>query len=647
MKKELFVSGRLCLFGEHSDWAGAQRLINGTLEKGMAIVSGIEQGIHAWIEKSDRFDIYSFIDNEKIEFHQNLEVKELRNVAIEGGVFSYMAGVASYMKENYQVGGVKIVIDSMTMPIKRGLSSSAAVCVLVAKAFNILYNLNMSTYGIMQAAYCGEQRTPSRCGRLDQACAFGTKTVAMVFDGSDIEVEQIKVKGEFYWGFANLNANKDTIKILADLGKCYPFAQNEMERKVQRALGEKNREIIQRALLYFRTGNHEALGRLMTEAQEVFDQEVAPACPEQLTAPILHAVLEDPVVKKYTYGIKGVGSQGDGTVQFLAKDKEAQEKLLRYFEEEKGMKAYGFTICQQRKIRRAIIPVAGLGTRVFPETLIVKKEFFPIVDRDNLVKPLILLLLKELDDAGIENICIVIGEEDKKVYEEFFDKAISDEYYTKLSSKMQECNDFIKKISGKVEFVVQKECRGFGHAVLQCRKFAHEEPVLLLLGDTVYQSNIDISCIEQLIKAYEKTGKMTVGLSKVPFEETGNYGIVTGRWEDADERFLNVEKIYEKPSSAAKEELGIEMSGGEREYYMFFGNYILTPEVFTTLEKNVKSNATVFGEIQLTNALDEVRAKCGMMAYRIEGEAFDIGNPSAFRRTVSRFGIEKGSCETS
>lgn len=346
MKKEIFVSGRLCLFGEHSDWAGAQRLINGTIEKGMAIVSGIEQGIHAWVEKSDNFDVYSIIDGEKLEFHQSMEVNKLRHIAEEGGTFSYMAGTASFIKENYHVGGVKIMIDKMTIPMKRGLASSAAVCVLVAKAFNILYKLNMSTLEIMQVAYCGEQRTPSRCGRLDQVCAYGMKTVVMVFDGIETEVSQLTVKGVFYWVYADLNANKDTIKILSDLGKCYPFAKNELEWNVQEALGRKNRKIVEKAIDYFRSGDVESMGKLMIESQNLFDKKIAPACPEQLTAPILHSVLSDPIVKQYTYGAKGVGSQGDGAVQFLAKDKEAQKCLMHYLLHEKGMNAYSLMIRQ-------------------------------------------------------------------------------------------------------------------------------------------------------------------------------------------------------------------------------------------------------------------------------------------------------------
>ena len=149
-----------------------------------------------------------------------MDSEKLINIASEGGFFSYVAGVASYINDNYSVGGVKINVTRMDLPLKSGLSSSAAICVLVARAFNRLYNLKMNVQGEMQAAFRGEQRTPSRCGRLDQACAYGVKPVLMGFDGVEISSRPLRVGSTFYWVIANLMASKDTIKILADLHKC-------------------------------------------------------------------------------------------------------------------------------------------------------------------------------------------------------------------------------------------------------------------------------------------------------------------------------------------------------------------------------------------------------------------------------------------
>ncbi len=123
----------------------------------------------------------------------------------------------------------------MTLPLKSGLSSSAAICVLVCRAFNKLYNLKLSTMGEMNVAYVGELRTASRCGRLDQACAFGVRPVLMTFDGEEIDVNRLNVKRDLHWVFADLNASKDTVKILKDLNNAFPFADGEKERAIRLA----------------------------------------------------------------------------------------------------------------------------------------------------------------------------------------------------------------------------------------------------------------------------------------------------------------------------------------------------------------------------------------------------------------------------
>lgn len=346
MKLKLFVPGRLCLFGEHTDWAGKYRSMNADIVPGASIVTGIEQGIYAEVEKSTIFEMTSEAPEIKDvwqDFNCQMEEQELKGIAKSGSFFSYCAGVASYMLEWYKVGGVKITLHSMTLPMKSGLSSSAAICVLVARAFNQLYHLNLNTMGEMNIAYLGELRTSSRCGRLDQACAFGVKPNLMTFDGEEVEVRTLKLGGPFYWVFADLCAKKDTIKILRDLNRGFPFASNEMEEREQRALGELNQKIIDRAISYLEKGNAPSLGKLMVEAQQLFDFNVAPMCPEELTSPKLHETLNDPVIQQLTYGGKGVGSQGDGSIQFLAKDQKCQTNVIEYLNS-RGMRAYPLTL---------------------------------------------------------------------------------------------------------------------------------------------------------------------------------------------------------------------------------------------------------------------------------------------------------------
>ena len=276
---KLFVPGRLCLFGEHTDWAGHYRTMNADIKPGAAIVTGIEQGIYAEVEKSSIFELYSSAGEIKDvwqDFSCRMDEMELKRIAKSGSFFCYCAGVASYMLEWYKVGGVRIRITDMTLPMKSGLSSSAAICVLVARAFNQLYNLNLNTLGEMNIAYLGELRTSSRCGRLDQACAFGVKPNLMTFDGDEIEVRSLNVKKPLHWVFADLCAEKDTIKILSDLNKAYPFPNSDAERALHDALGQQNLELVDQAIKYMAAGDAESLGKLMTKAEELFDKNVAP-----------------------------------------------------------------------------------------------------------------------------------------------------------------------------------------------------------------------------------------------------------------------------------------------------------------------------------------------------------------------------------
>ncbi len=642
----LFVPGRLCLFGEHTDWAGHYRTMNADVLPGKAIVSGIEQGIYAEVERSTVFEVVSeapeLADVWK-DFSCRMNEVELKNIAKSGSFFCYCAGVASYMLEWYKVGGVRIKITGMPLPIRSGLSSSAAICVLVARAFNLVYHLNLNTMGEMNIAYLGELRTSSRCGRLDQACAFGVKPTMMEFDGDEIEVKPITVRKPLHLVFADLCATKDTIRILSDLNKAYPFANNEQEKRLQEMFGAYNHEVIQRATDYMASGNVEALGQLMDEVEQKFDEIVVPMS-KALEAPKLHKVLADPNIRQWVYGGKGVGSHGDGSVQFLARDAECQQKLCDYLETQ-GMPGFKLTIKPVHTIRKAIIPVAGFGTRLYPATRSVKKDFFPIPCADGMVRPVILILLEELVKSGIEEICIVLGsEEERKQYEEFFETSLSEEHLAKLSTQHLEYEQRIAEIGKRLHYVYQYEKRGFGHAVYQAVDFVHNEPVLLLLGDTIYTSNRAKPCALQFIETYELFNQMMVSIHSIPLSQVSHYGILSGVWEDANETVLKVKTMCEKPkASYAEDHLGVKMEDGTTSYYSVFGQYILTPEVFDQLAEDIRE-ADEQGderEIELTSALEKVRQRSGMMGVRLDGKMYDMGNPEALRRAMMGFSMKK------
>ena len=441
-----------------------------------------------------------------------------------------------------------------------------------------------------------------------------------------------------HWVVADLNSHKDTIKILSDLNKCYPFASNIVEKNVQEALGQDNRFFVKKAVEYIESGNLEKLGEVLNEFQTNFDRKVMPACPQELRAPVLHSVLEDEEIKKFVYGCKGVGSQGDGTVQFLARDKESQIHLINYLKQERNIDSVPFTIKPQQKVKRAIIPVAGFGTRLFPATKIIKKSFFPIIDRNGILKPLLLILLEQLDDAGIEEICLVIGEGEKEEYERFFD-SIDRDYYEKLPDEKKQIEDRISHIGKRVSYVVQKDRKGFGHAVYQCNEFAKGEPVLLLLGDMIYHSNRNENCMSQMIDVYEKYGTPIISLHTVPKQDVVHYGIMHGLWEDPDETVLKLDEIKEKPSvEYAEDYLNVKTKASQENYYAVFGQYVLTREVFDALRVSIEDNVTEFGEIQLTSALEMVRSQSGMMGYVVDGKSFDVGIPEKYSETMMMYG---------
>ncbi|MDR0874778.1 MAG: hypothetical protein LBN12_01040 [Clostridiales Family XIII bacterium] len=638
---DLFVPGRLCLFGEHSDWAGLHRVMNADVPSGQALVTGIDQGIYATAKESSRFILHNTspeLAEGWVDLDSEMSLERLKEIAESSGYFSYVAGVALYMNEHYNIGGLEITITKMDLPQKSGLSSSAAICVLIARAFNQIYGLNLNTIGEMRVAYYGERKTSSRCGRLDQACAFGKSPVLMTFDGEEIGVSRLIVKESLYWVVANLNASKDTIRILSDLNHCYPFPQNEVERNVHDALGADNQKIVAEAIRLIREGDAETLGQLLTRAQQVFDEKVAPASPDELSSPALHRILNDPKVGALSFGGKGVGSQGDGSVQFLARSKEDQRKLVDYLNEN-GLEAYAFTIPEKHRVRKAVIPVAGFGTRLYPMTRVIKKEFLPVFDSDGTVKPLILKLFEELIDSGIEEICLIVGSKDEITqYKKAFFDPVSDEHRSKLPLEFLDMENRIQAIGRRLVYKVQEHKLGFGHAVYQSREFCGDDPVLLMLGDTLYRSETKKPCAAQLIERYEEAGKPMIAIQEIPAARSGSFGVLAGSWVDDARKLMKAERFVEKPSPAvAQNELSMPIEGGGRAVYGVLGQYILTPEIFHELGQLIRNEKTQHGEFQLTDAYAAAIENPGLYCAVLDGRMFDLGNVQAYKESFTVF----------
>ncbi len=324
----MFVPGRLCLFGEHSDWAGAYRAVDPSLSPGRCLVAGTDQGLRATASRADAVEVATVLPDggRRGPVRIDATVDALDAAARGGGFFAYAAGVAAEIVERRGVGGLRLDVTANDLPVGKGLSSSAAICVLVARAFDRVYGLGLSRRDEMALAYAGERRTGSQCGLMDQVCAYGRTATCLGFDGARFDVERLAVGAPIHLLIVDLRRTKDTRRILADLNACFPNAPGDVAAGVRDALGPRNLALTIAARRVLADGDARALGVLMREAQATFDRLAAPACPE-LAAPRLHAVLAHPAVGDLAWGGKGVGSQGDGCAQLVARGADERERL--------------------------------------------------------------------------------------------------------------------------------------------------------------------------------------------------------------------------------------------------------------------------------------------------------------------------------
>lgn len=269
-----------------------------------------------------------------------------------------------------------------------------------------------------------------------------------------------------------------------------------------------------------------------------------------------------------------------------------------------------------KKVRKAIIPAAGLGTRFLPATKAMPKEMLPIVD-----KPTIQYIVEEAIASGIEDIIIVTGK-GKRAIEDHFD------YSFELEENLiqKEKYDLLEKVqaSSKVDihYIRQKEPKGLGHAVWCARKFIGNEPFAVLLGDDIVQS--EVPSLKQLMDQYDETHASIIGVQTVPDNETHRYGIVEPSLQTG--RRYAVENFVEKPAKGtAPSNLAI------------MGRYILTPEIFMCLEKQETGAG---GEIQLTDAIQQLNKIQRVFAYDFEGKRYDVGEKLGFITTTIEFALQ-------
>jgi UTP-glucose-1-phosphate uridylyltransferase len=351
---------------------------------------------------------------------------------------------------------------------------------------------------------------------------------------------------------------------------------------------------------------------------------------------VLHRVLEYAPLMPYVLGGKGVGSQGDGTAQFICRTEADQQAVIQILERDLHLQALKMTITPQQKIRKAVIPDAGFGTRLFPATKATKKELFPVIDRDGIAKPAILIIVEEALEAGIEEVIIIVQKSDLEDFRALFNEQISIENYNKLPPQFQEYSRHLLEIGRRVTFVVQNVQEGFGHAVYCAQEAVGDEPFLLMLGDHIYRSDSEASCARQLLEAYQSHGQSLVGMRRTPEDQIGSFGTVTGVWLE-DESLLSVSEFAEKPTpDYARTNLRVP-GLPEGEYLTLFGQYIVKPKLFDYLKEHIENNVREHGEFQLTSTLDRLRQEDGFLGLVIDGKRFDIGRPDEYLETLQAF----------
>lgn len=293
-----------------------------------------------------------------------------------------------------------------------------------------------------------------------------------------------------------------------------------------------------------------------------------------------------------------------------------------------------------RPVRKVLIPAAGLGTRMFPATKAVKKELFPVVTPDGTVKPLLMLIVEEALRAGIEDVGIVVRPADEGIFRSFFSDL--PDYFARLKAPAQALCRELQAVGERLTFIHQATQEGFGHAVYCAREWAAGEPVLLMLGDHLYGSSRDgKSCARQLVEAYEAHGgRSVVGLYVAEGAAVTHYGTVTGSWLGETQKHLAVSRFEEKPSlDFAREHLAMEGFGEDR-FLCIYGQYVLTPAIFDHLHHHVVNDIRQRGEIQLTTALERLRADEGVTGCIVEGAHYDTGQPVAYLESLKGYYAE-------
>ncbi|MVP00482.1 MULTISPECIES: UTP--glucose-1-phosphate uridylyltransferase GalU [Paenibacillus] len=272
------------------------------------------------------------------------------------------------------------------------------------------------------------------------------------------------------------------------------------------------------------------------------------------------------------------------------------------------------------KVRKAIIPAAGLGTRFLPATKAQPKEMLPIVD-----KPTIQYIIEEAIASGIEDILIISGR-GKRAIEDHFDKSFELEETLDKKGKHEELKQ-IQAISdmANIHYIRQKEPKGLGHAIWCARSFVGNEPFAVLLGDDIVQS--EEPCLKQLLRIHSRYSSSVVGVQRVSDEDVSKYGVIAPRGSSIEPDVFFLETLVEKPSRKAAPS-----------NHAIMGRYVLTPEIFEILENQAPGAG---GEIQLTDAIRKLNEQKPVVAYNFSGVRYDVGDKFGFIKATLDFALQR------
>jgi UTP--glucose-1-phosphate uridylyltransferase len=288
-------------------------------------------------------------------------------------------------------------------------------------------------------------------------------------------------------------------------------------------------------------------------------------------------------------------------------------------------------------IKKAIITAAGKGTRQYPGTNAVQKELFPLIDRDGLAKPTIQIIVEEAMNAGIEDIAIIVQPGGEKQFQTHF-QGLSDSEKKSFHNKpwgLQQ-SKLLDKMQNAITYIHQTEQHGFGHAVYCAHEWAGDDPVLLMLGDHVYLSHVDLSCAQQLVNLYDRFHKSIFAVQQTHIDELYLFGTVAGEQIDSRLGLYMLNHILEKPTPAQARATLVIPDLPPKMFLTIFGLYLLTPTIFQILGEHVEKNIRDNGEIQLTTALAELIEREGAVGYEIAGERLDMGTPLGYLHTQAK-----------